>query len=62
MKTKKISLVKIQGKLSRDEMKNIMAGDAELGSANYCGTTCNSNADCTVSAICLTCGTDRKCL
>jgi hypothetical protein len=36
MKTKKMSLATIQGKLSRAEMKNIMAGSGREG----CGTSC----------------------
>jgi len=40
MQTKKMSLANIQGKLSRAEMKNIMAG-----SGSSC--TCYSNSDCT---------------
>lgn len=54
-----MSLVNIEGKLSREEMKKVMAGkDASPG---YCGTICVNNNDCTVSALCLTCGTDRLC-
>ena len=37
MKTKKMSLANIQGKLSRTEMKNIMAGS---GGTPGCGTSC----------------------
>lgn len=58
METKKMSLTNIQGKLSRTEMKKIMAGKKAPG---YCGTQSTNNNDCTVSALCLTCGTDRKC-
>ena len=37
MKTKKMSLANIQGKLSRNEMKNIMAGsDADCGGSSTC--------------------------
>jgi hypothetical protein len=39
MKTQKMSLTNIQGKLSRTEMKNIMAGSALgecLNNPNYC--------------------------
>ena len=39
MKTKKMSLANIQGKLSRTEMKNIMAGSG----GDSCPTDCNSN-------------------
>jgi len=45
MQTQKMSLANIQGKLSRAEMKNIMAGGGEsLG----CG--CGSDADCGAGA------------
>ena len=37
MKTKKMSLANVQGKLSRAEMKNVMAG---------CGWNCGSNFSC----------------
>lgn len=40
MKTTKISLTNIQGKLSKAEMKNIMAGFAEIGDSG-CGTGCS---------------------
>lgn len=36
MKTQKMSLANIQGKLSRDEMKNIMAGGDEEGIGYSC--------------------------
>ena len=39
MKTKKMSLANIQGKLSRAEMKNIMAGSGYL----YSGGSCNGS-------------------
>ncbi len=38
MQTKKMSLANIQGKLSRTEMKNIMAGS---GSGAECTGSCN---------------------
>lgn len=41
MQTKKMSLANIQGKLSRTEMKNIMAG-SEAGGCNYsCDSSCS---------------------
>ena len=43
MKTTKMSLANIQGKLSRTEMKNIMAG--LKGAGDPCN--CNSADDCT---------------
>jgi len=60
MQTTKLSLANIQGKLSRAEMKNIMAGS---GKSLGCG--CESDADCSAGAsICsnsLTCyGCDRS--
>jgi len=42
MKTTKLSLANVQGKLSRSEMKNIMAGKNALPTCN-----CNSSDDCT---------------
>ena len=57
MKIIKMSLANIQGKLSRTEMKNIMAGS---GSA-YCGQTCINNDSCKESYLCKTCGSDKKC-
>lgn len=41
MKRQKMSLANILGKLSREEMKNIMAGDAP-GEKN-CNSTCDSS-------------------
>jgi hypothetical protein len=37
MKTLKMSLENIQGKLNRHEMKNIMAGSGENSCGNQCG-------------------------
>lgn len=57
MKTKKMSLANIHGKLSRAEMKNIMAG-SECG-----GVICNScttDADCAYKAG-LYCGSTLAC-
>jgi len=44
MQTKKMSLANIQGKLSRAEMKNIMAGSG--GETSGYGTCCTSGGDC----------------
>ena len=59
MKTTKISLANIQGKLSRIEMKNIMAGLGDVGS---CGSNCNLS--CTVTCngnnISGTCGANAR--
>ena len=41
MQTKKMSLVNIQGKLSRAEMKNVMAGVGRT-----LGCACASDSDC----------------
>jgi len=63
MKTVKMSLATIQGKLSRAEMKNIMAGSgpaACLGAA-----VCNSNITCTPEGggqgHCVSVGSDCTC-
>jgi hypothetical protein len=45
MKQQKMSLANIQGKLSRDEMKKIMAG-AGGKSGSICGLGCNIELDC----------------
>ena len=59
MKTKKMSLANIQGKLSRAEMKNIMAG---LGDPFGCPTTftssCSSGNNC---RCCWGSGNDQYC-
>ena len=52
MQTKKMSLANIQGKLSRNEMKNIMAGS---GSGGYCiGSVGSWIGSCTAPADCIT--------
>jgi hypothetical protein len=43
METTKMSLANIQGKLSRAEMKNIMAGS---GACPYGHLSCSTNTDC----------------
>ena len=44
MKTKKMSLADVQGKLSRAEMKNIMAGS---GGTTFCSVNCGDpNTSC----------------
>ena len=50
MKTVKMSLANMQGKMSRKELKNIMAG-----SYFSCGGTCTTNFDCS-SGDCCGCG------
>jgi hypothetical protein len=44
METKKMSLANVQGKLSRAEMKNVMAGDESVG-----GGTCFLRCDQTTT-------------
>ena len=54
MKTQKMSLANIQGKLSRAEMKNIMAGSGLSGE----GLSCDGpygNAFCRSYSVCLDC-------
>ena len=50
MKTQKMSLANIQGKLSRAEMKNIMAGSGgrcytqcDINGANFYSDSCGNN-------------------
>ena len=55
METKKMSLANIQGKLSRVEMKNIMAG---LNGGTTC--SCNSSDQCTATnELCMNSGCDQ---
>lgn len=42
MQTKKMSLANMEGKLSRTEMKNIMAGTG----GNQCNVYCTLNSQC----------------
>lgn len=51
MKLLKMSLENIQGKMSRNEMRNIMAGS---GGTN-CNSICRSNTDCRGDFGCLNC-------
>ena len=56
MKTEKISLANIQGKLSRNEMKNIMAGSGG-------GGTCyDGSGGCLTGNACQIDGVDGFCL
>jgi hypothetical protein len=41
-----MSLANIQGKLSRAEMKNIMAGSGSGQAGNRCTKFCDSTTDC----------------
>ena len=61
MKTTKMSLANIQGKLSRAEMKNIMAGsgaaclpvgDPCTGNVQCCSNVCSSSSGGTTGASC----------
>ncbi len=46
MKTTKMSLANIQGKLSRTEMKNIMAGSGGDNCPTNCTTDCTGLCKC----------------
>ncbi len=49
METKKMTLANVQGKLSRAEMKIVMAGDATLDGedgSGKCTHECRSDDDC----------------
>lgn len=46
MKTTKMSLANIQGKLSRTEMKNIMAGSGSGTCTTKCFTSSGGNLSC----------------
>lgn len=46
MKTQKMSLANIEGKLSRAEMKNIMAGSGAICKS------CSSDSDCDSRHVC----------
>lgn len=54
MKTKKMSLANIQGKLSRTEMKNIMAGSGD--GCQGLGKACDSiyHVNCFTGYVCAT--------
>ena len=58
MKTTKMSLANIQGKLSRAEMKNIMAGSG----SGTCGSGCNLSCSvaCNGRVISGTCGANAR--
>ncbi len=55
MKTRKISLADIQGKLSRAEMKNIMAGSGGqgCGTCGVVGCDCYNAIDCCAGITCV---------
>ena len=56
METKKMSLATVAGKLSRAEMKNVMAGssfDDSVGDGTHeCKDTCAFNRDCPQDRYC----------
>lgn len=69
MKTQKMSLANIEGKLSRAEMKNIMAGsgsscDVYCGSGSYytCSGTCGSCQSAGNGSNPYVAGGDKLCL
>lgn len=51
MKTVKMNLANMQGKMSRKEMKEIMAGSGSGG----CGTVCSEPKDCSGNLRCVSC-------
>ena len=61
MKTQKMSLANIKEKLSRAEMKKIMAGS---GSGAYCKgiMTCRTSADCVVEGGSCICNSSLVCV
>ncbi len=70
MKQTKMSLANVQGKLSRNEMKNIMAGDAPGGGT--CAAPCNMSCfvqcggqstpgECGVNQVSGKCGCSAVC-
>lgn len=58
MQTKKMSLASIQGKLSRAEMKNIMAGSS--ANCKMGDQSCNTDSDCSNGGTGCKCGTFTK--
>jgi hypothetical protein len=53
MKNKKMSLVNVHNKLSRAEMKYVMAGDETIGDlGNDCKDTCTTTRDCPQDRYC----------
>lgn len=55
MEARKMSLANVQGKLSRAEMKNIMAGSGSNCSVSGCCSITNCNGTCTASGNTCTC-------
>ena len=65
MKTLKMSLENIQGKMSRIEMRNIMAGIMveESNGGGVCGSKCSKSSDCGQGGqyTCSHCGSLGEC-
>jgi hypothetical protein len=63
MEKKKMSIANIKGKLSRDEMKNIMAGSEAVGTCpTYCWNTGKSElGTCTQASFGCTCSAGGMC-
>lgn len=59
MQTQKMSLANIQGKLSRMEMKNIMAGSCTASSSGY--KKCCKNGSCSDCLSGMTCENGSTC-
>lgn len=57
MQTKKMSLANIQGKLSREEMKKIMAGSGDCCLSEY-SWDCSSAKPCCTGLNCVRNGTN----
>ncbi len=55
MKRTKMSLANIQGKLSRAEMKNIMAGSGGGGGGNQCNVYCGTGSGQSCDSTCPNC-------
>lgn len=61
-KTVKMSLANIQGKLSRAEMKQIMAGSS-VCACNGSDCICGSTSQCvSLTPHCMMCGGDTTCI
>jgi hypothetical protein len=52
MEIRKMNLLNIQGRLSRNEMKRIMAGS---DATTICGLACNIDLDCKGGSTCSKC-------
>ncbi len=62
MKRTKMSLANIQGKLSRTEMKNIMAGSGVIINCKMGSVSCTSDLNCSSQGTGCKCNTlTKKC-